>query len=143
MDHRQRKIILGDNTGKVSSFNLNNGAEMKKFKEHDADVSELCQIGETKSMISCGMDGMIHISDDNAPTREAKLIFKNKPEDKKENVRPNTCMDAFHCSFTTKNKITGANQEVSVNLIALGNNEGKISIIDISNYRYLQAYNQN
>jgi len=42
MDHRQRKIILGDSAGKVSSFNLNNGAEMKNFKEHISDVSELC-----------------------------------------------------------------------------------------------------
>lgn len=35
MDHRQRKIFLADTSGRVASYNLNNGAKMKKFKEHD------------------------------------------------------------------------------------------------------------
>jgi len=133
MDHRQRKIILGDSNGRVSSFNLNNGAEMKKFKEHDQDVSDLQYVGDTKSLITCGFDGNIFISDDNAPTREAKLIFKNKTEDKKENIRPFNCLDVLRCKFQTKNKMTGANQDISVNIVAIGNSEGKISLIDLSN----------
>jgi len=76
---------------------------------------------------------MLHISDDNSPTRDAKLIFKNKPEDKKENVRPFNSLDVLKCSFQTKNKVSGANQDICVDIIAAGNNEGKISVIDLSN----------
>jgi len=41
MDHRQRKIFLADTSGRVASYNLNNGAKMKKFKEHDYEVSDI------------------------------------------------------------------------------------------------------
>jgi len=155
MDHRQRKIFLADTSGRVASFNLNNGAKMKKFKEHDYEVSDIFYVREeslveggieSKCLITCGWDGQLLISDDNAPVREAKLIFKPKPEGeegKKENIKPFNCLDVLQTTYQEKNKITGRNTTIHCTILAVGNSEGKISLIDMSNHRYIQAYNQN
>jgi len=85
------------------------------------------------------------ISDDNAPVREAKLIFKTKPEGeegKKENIKPFNCLDVLQTSFEEKNKITGKNITIACTILAVGNSEGKVSLIDMSNHRYIQAIHQ-
>jgi hypothetical protein len=56
---------------------------------------------DSKCLVTCGWDGQLLISDDNAPVREAKLIFKTKPEGeegKKENIKPFNCIDILQTS---------------------------------------------
>jgi len=48
MDNRQRKIFLADSSGRISSYNLNNGAKMKKFNSHNEEVSDLIYYAEKK-----------------------------------------------------------------------------------------------
>mmetsp|Transcript_60954 Transcript_60954/g.132061 ORF Transcript_60954/g.132061 Transcript_60954/m.132061 type:complete len:101 (+) Transcript_60954:1524-1826(+) len=100
MDHRQRKIFLADSSGRVSSFNLNNGAKMKKFSKHADEVSDLLYFGEKKFLVTSGWDGHLKISDDDKPDREAQLKFVSKQEaddGRRENVKPLNCMDIFQC----------------------------------------------
>jgi hypothetical protein len=100
---------------------------------------------DSKCLVTCGWDGQLLISDDNAPVREAKLIFKTKPEGeegKKENIKPFNCIDVLQTSYEEKNKITGKNSTIYCTILAVGNSEGKVSLIDMSNHRYIQAFNQ-
>lgn len=101
MDHRQRKIFLADASGRIASYNLNNGAKMKKFSKHEEEVSDMVYFGEKKFLITCGWDGHLKISDDNKADREAQLMFITKQdvdENKKENIKPLNCLDLYKSS---------------------------------------------
>ncbi|KAG9392928.1 WD domain, G-beta repeat [Carpediemonas membranifera] len=73
LDERERKIILGDGSGRVSVYNFNTGAFMKEFTpKHGAEVSSIhyaelrTDLGRRVWVISSSWDGTVHIYDDDS-----------------------------------------------------------------------------
>lgn len=64
LDDRKRKIITGDNRGKISVWNYLNGALMKILDPHAKDVSSLIYINNEKLTVSTSWDGRIFVNDE-------------------------------------------------------------------------------
>jgi WD40 repeat protein len=76
MDHRERKVFVGDSKGRVFTINIKNGARMKKFRKHDQDTSCLYYWGDFNRLISCSWDGRVIIHDDS--TSAQKGVLRNE-----------------------------------------------------------------
>lgn len=70
MDQRKRKLFVGNCKGEVFSINIKNGAHMKSFDNHKADVSSLYYWGEKNILLSASWDHMVRLSDDSTSKPE-------------------------------------------------------------------------
>ena len=41
LDNRERKLFVGDSSGKIFTVNIKNGAKMKKFEPHNSMIVDL------------------------------------------------------------------------------------------------------
>ena len=64
LDDRLRKIITGDNKGRICVWNYLNGALMKVLDPHKKDVSSLVYAPNEKLVLSTAWDGTIFVNDE-------------------------------------------------------------------------------
>jgi WD40 repeat protein len=65
VDDRGRKAILGDDLGAIRVVNIVNGNVMKKLDPHQHAINYLSYMRYARRVISCCVDGTIHICDEN------------------------------------------------------------------------------
>lgn len=75
LDERKRKLFVGNCKGQVFSINIKNGAHMKKFEEHEADVSSLYYWGEKTILLSASWDKYVRLSDDSTSKPEGTTRY--------------------------------------------------------------------
>jgi len=83
LDHRKRKLFVGDQAGRITCINVKNGARMKKFKKSKKnrdgmdDVSSLYYWGgDGKNMLICSSwDKKVRLYDDNAKKEQDSKRF--------------------------------------------------------------------
>jgi WD40 repeat protein len=78
LDKRKRKLFVGDSKGRVFSINIKNGARMKKFKRHKADVSSLYYWGDRNILISSSWDNKVRLYDDSTSESEGSKRYTMK-----------------------------------------------------------------
>ena len=59
LDHRHRKLIVGDDKGTIRVFNYDNGGYMKSLTSHKAEIVSLYYCERTSSVISAGKDNVV------------------------------------------------------------------------------------
>ena len=62
LDDRQRKIIVGTQSGSIEVFNCVNGAYMKPGTSHASEITALKYCNEDRCVLSVGWDSMIMVS---------------------------------------------------------------------------------
>jgi len=66
LDDRERKFILGQASGTVTVYNYQNGTIMKQFTpQGETPVVKLIYCQKTKAVITCYIDGLIRVYDEN------------------------------------------------------------------------------
>ena len=64
LDDRFSKIIVGDRKGHIIQLNYSTCGLLRKLFGHAGEVCYLSYIGEDRTVISCGFDGLVYIHDD-------------------------------------------------------------------------------
>jgi WD40 repeat protein len=64
LDGRRRKLITGDNAGRIRVHNYLNGAMMKELDPHKGEVTALVYCEEEGLVVSTSWDATIHVSDE-------------------------------------------------------------------------------
>lgn len=67
MDDRERKVILGDDSGSLKVINAVNGNVMKELDPHRQAISSISYVLHGKRVISISIDSSLHIYDENNP----------------------------------------------------------------------------
>ncbi|RLN77047.1 hypothetical protein BBJ28_00008454 [Nothophytophthora sp. Chile5] len=67
VDDRERKVILGDDTGSLKVLNAVNGNVMKELDPHHHAIVDVSYVLYQKRVISISADSVLHISDENNP----------------------------------------------------------------------------
>lgn len=67
VDDRERKIIVGDDTGSIKVVNAVNGNVMKELDPHTECVVSVSYVLYGKRVISVSADSVLHICDENNP----------------------------------------------------------------------------
>ncbi|KAF4146430.1 hypothetical protein GN958_ATG04382 [Phytophthora infestans] len=67
VDDRERKIIVGDDTGCIKVVNAVNGNVMKELNPHIHCIVDVSYVLYGKRVISISSDSILHISDENNP----------------------------------------------------------------------------
>ncbi|KAG6977315.1 hypothetical protein JG688_00000471 [Phytophthora aleatoria] len=67
VDDRERKIIVGDDTGCIKVVNAVNGNVMKELDPHTHCIVDVSYVLYGKRVISISSDSILHISDENNP----------------------------------------------------------------------------
>ncbi|GBG25620.1 Coatomer subunit beta'-1 [Hondaea fermentalgiana] len=78
-DGRKRKFITGDHEGRVTVFNLANGARMKDLSPHASEIVALHSLASMQRIISSSWDGVIKVSDESDPEAAVVLMEINHP----------------------------------------------------------------
>lgn len=76
-DGRKRKFITGDHEGRITVFNLANGARMKNLSAHASEIVALHSLAGTQRIISSSWDGVIKVSDESDPEAAVVLMEIN------------------------------------------------------------------
>lgn len=76
LDKYQRKIYIGDSTGRIRSVNIKNGAKIKKFSRHKEEITELLHWAENRTLISSSWDKLIKIHDDSRINEENTVRYE-------------------------------------------------------------------
>lgn len=122
IDDRCRKLFIGTHKGSIMCFNYSNGAFVKSFVKHDAEVSGLMYTDEEmKLIISTSWDGTIRTMIDRDTSDGHNLKFKllgSHPEDIK-------------CSAYSK----------SLNILVSGDIGNRVFVFDVKNGNKLQECN--
>ncbi|CAK5120422.1 unnamed protein product [Aphanomyces euteiches] len=66
LDDRERKLIVGDDSGHLLVVNLINGNVMKELDPHDQAITSLVYVASAKCVISTAMDSTLHVCDENS-----------------------------------------------------------------------------
>lgn len=76
LDHRQRRLFIGDHTGKILVINYSNGAKMKELDRHKSEVTELLYLDDATEVYSCSWDGTLvnHIDKMGARTTTERRV---------------------------------------------------------------------
>ncbi|OMJ91134.1 hypothetical protein SteCoe_6398 [Stentor coeruleus] len=118
LDKYQRKVYVGDSTGRIRAINIKNGAKIKKFSRHKEEVTGLLYWAENRMLISSSWDKKIKIHDDSKINEEDQVRYKIKHQ---ENVNSIT----LHYTPETP----------TVGLLASGSDDGIIHITKLVSYR--------
>jgi WD40 repeat protein len=119
LDKYQRKIYLGDSTGRIRSVDIKNGAKVKKFSKHKEEVTGLVYWPENRILISSSWDKKIKIHDDSKIEEDNQVRYKIKQH--VENV------NSISLHYTAESPTVG--------LLASGSNDGIIHITKLVSYR--------
>jgi hypothetical protein len=75
LDGRQRKLIIGDQAGKIRVFNYQTGSYMKSLQAHDGEVSYLGYCHDDRTVVSVGkIDRCIKLHDER-PIEDQHVLF--------------------------------------------------------------------
>ena len=119
LDRYQRKIYLGDSTGRIRAVNIKNGAKIKKFSKHKEEITDILHWAENRLIISSSWDKHIKIHDDSKITEEHQI--RHEITLHTENV--NSITLHYHPDTPT------------VGLLASGSDDGIIHITKLVSYR--------
>ena len=108
-----KKLYLGDNLGKIKSFNINKGAVLKEFHSHFGEIIEMIHSDKYHYLISLSNDGIIKIHTD-------KMLFET------EVIKE---IDLFQSTVST----IGISDDYSRLIIGL--NIGNVKFFDIEHLR--------
>ncbi|KAG7380726.1 hypothetical protein PHYPSEUDO_006908 [Phytophthora pseudosyringae] len=67
VDDRERKIVVGDDTGSIKVLNAVNGNVMKELDPHTYCIVDVSYVLYGKRVLSISSDSVLHISDENNP----------------------------------------------------------------------------
>ncbi|RLN65363.1 hypothetical protein BBP00_00002901 [Phytophthora kernoviae] len=87
VDDRERKVIVGDDTGSIKVLNLVNGNVMKELDPHAHSIVDVAYVLYGKRVISISSDSVLHVCDENdsqgfyVPVGEPKALPGNHPTD--------------------------------------------------------------
>lgn len=130
LDHRKRKLFVGDQAGRITCINVKNGARMKKFKKSKKnrdgmdDVSSLYYWGgDGKNMLICSSwDKKVRLYDDNAKKEQDSKRFTMS-----KHTQPVNYLD-FRLDPNTKN-------EKNASLCASCSDDCSVIIYNYASYR--------
>eukprot|EP01016_Furgasonia_blochmanni_P035069 TRINITY_DN3849_c0_g3_i2.p1 TRINITY_DN3849_c0_g3~~TRINITY_DN3849_c0_g3_i2.p1 ORF type:complete len:733 (-),score=175.98 TRINITY_DN3849_c0_g3_i2:58-2256(-) len=88
LDHRQRKLFVGDADGHIFTINVKNGAKMKKFEKHDALITDLCYFlyDDKRLLVSCARERCVKLHDDNTHDMLKSCRYKMEAHKKSVNA---------------------------------------------------------
>ncbi|KAF4323523.1 hypothetical protein G195_003344 [Phytophthora kernoviae 00238/432] len=87
VDDRERKVIVGDDTGSIKVLNLVNGNVMKELDPHAHSIVDVAYVLYGKRVISISSDSVLHVCDENdpqgfyVPVGKPKVLPGNHPTD--------------------------------------------------------------
>ncbi|DAZ96201.1 TPA: hypothetical protein N0F65_012391 [Lagenidium giganteum] len=67
MDDRERKVIIGDDTGSIKVINAVNGNVMKVLDPHNHAITHIHYGLQSKRVLSISVDSVLHVYDENNP----------------------------------------------------------------------------
>ncbi|KAG7395511.1 hypothetical protein PHYBOEH_003651 [Phytophthora boehmeriae] len=67
VDDRERKVIVGDDSGSIKVLNLVNGNVMKELDPHAHSIVDVAYVLYGKRVISISSDSVLHVCDENDP----------------------------------------------------------------------------
>ena len=114
LDHRQRKLYIGNSKGKVYSLNIKNGQRIKKFTGHQDEITQIVYWEQQRLVISSSWDGQVVVHDDSiTETASSKKSGK----------------------ITHKCKVSCVAMHNLTETLASGSEDGIIMITKLLNYR--------
>lgn len=73
-DHRERRIVVGTQSGQVGIYNSVNGRPMKVFPRHRQHFVLLRFLERSGILVTLSQDGVLHVLDDRAESEENPLM---------------------------------------------------------------------
>lgn len=73
-DHRERRIVVGTQSGRVGIYNSVNGQPMKSLPRHQHHLVLLRFLDRYSILVTLSQDGVLHVLDDRAESEENPLM---------------------------------------------------------------------
>ena len=74
-DNKKRKLFIGDAKGRVVTFKVKNGVQIKKFRKHAGEVTSLLFLEESKYLVSSAWDRRVKVHDDSQGGEKGAIRF--------------------------------------------------------------------
>jgi len=117
-------MIIGDESGYVSSFNCENGAKVLSLPRHNAQVTHILDSIALQVTVTCSSDGTIHIS------RNTNINPRNQLEILLRSINISECL------------VTAIDLYAFNSSIVVGFASGNVSFFEISSGKLLGEFHE-
>jgi WD40 repeat protein len=106
LDDRERKLIIGENCGKIGVYNYLNGALMKEFSPHDGEVVSILYLSHSKCILTAGWDRYVVLHDETDPDKGSVIRVMDTEWAHQDDISTMAVSSVFHTVATGSSDCT-------------------------------------